>query len=121
MKTNVTKPSKELEAMIMKFIFSKECEDHREALAIWDKSPWLAISMYEVEHHPEYLGLPIAFPEEAEVPQWFLRKLQDEELLAMAGEPVYINFPRAGASKIEVGDKELEVNIFGRIISDDDD
>ena len=120
MKENVTKPSKELEEEIMEYIFSNRCEDHRAAMEIWKNNPWIAVSMYEIEHYPEYLGMPVAFPTEVEVPKWFMRKLENEELDAMSGRPTIIGYPRAKADIIEVGDLTLEINKFGRIVTDDE-
>lgn len=110
------KPSKELENEIMEFIFSKKCEDHRAALEIWENNPWIAVSMYETAHYPENLGLAIAFPQEVKVPKWYMKKLQEEEQLAMMGEPLYIPYPRARASELLMGNITLEVNKFGRVL-----
>ena len=121
MKTNVTKPCQELEDEIMEFIFSNRCTDHRAALKVWENNPWAAVSMYEIEHHPENLGMPIAFPTEVKVPKWFMRKLMNEELDAMEGNPTIVNYPRANPDTIEVGDKILEINKFGRIVTDDEE
>ena len=118
-KKHSLKPSPELEKEIMDFIFSKRCEDHRGALEVWNNNPWIAVSMYEIQHYPEYLGMPIAFPTEVKVPKWFLRKLENEELNAMEGEPTIVGYPRAAADTIEVGDITLEINKFGRIVTDE--
>ena len=116
MKTETTKPSKELEDEIMEFIFSKRCEDHRAALEVWNNNPWIAVSMYELEHHPENIGLQVCFPGEVEVPKWFLRKLQHEESLALQGEPIIIAYPRATETEIEFQGKDMGyIDKWGRL------
>ena len=122
MKKDVTKPCKELEDEIMGFIFSKQCTDHRAALEVWNNNPWKAVSMYELEHYPENLRYQLAFPAEVEVPQWYLRKLQDEEMMAMKGEPIVIGYPRSGPDALELDNgKEVQINKFGRVLIEDDD
>ena len=120
MKANDHKPTEELEKEIMEFIFSNRCEDHRAALEVWNNNPWIAVSMYEIEHYPENLGLSLAFPKTVEVPKWFLRKLRDEEMYAMQGEPLIIGYPRAKPNTFTVGDVTCEINKFGRVITPED-
>ncbi len=115
------KPSKELEQEIMEYIFSNKCPDHRAALAIWENNPWIAVSMYEVEHHPENLGYPLCFPKEVEVPKWYMRKLENEELLAMEGKPIHVPYPRSSSMTIEENGLSIEVNKFGRLILNNDE
>ena len=113
------KPSKELELEIMEYIFSNRCPDHKEALEIWNNNPWIAVSMYEVAHYPENLGMPIAFPSDVDMPDWYREKLVNEEMYAMKGEPLYIAYPRAQVEELVIGDLTLYINKFGRITNDD--
>ena len=110
------RPSKELEDEIMEFIFSNRCTDHKAALKVWNNNPWIAVSQYEIAHYPENLGLSIAFPSEVVVPQWLVKKLHDEEMHAMAGNPIIIGYPRAGSNYYEVEGMSWEINKFGRVI-----
>lgn len=110
------KPSLELEQEIMEWIFSKQCPDHRAALDIWNNNPWVAVSMYEVHHYPENLQYSLAFPKGVEIPRWYLKKLQDEEMYALEGNPLYVAYPRAKEQTVELGDNSWEINRFGRVI-----
>ena len=112
----MTKVPEELEQEIMEYIFSNRCPDHHDALDIWNGNPWIAVSMYEVAHYPGNLALQLCFPAEVEVPKWFLQKLQNEEQLAMAGDPMYIAYPRAKPTEIESNGEYLGfVDKFGRL------
>lgn len=115
------RPSPELEAEIMEYIFSNRCPDHKEALKIWNKNPWIAVSMYEVHQYPENLAYPIAFPAEVEVPAWYEKKLAHEEVYALEGNPLYVAFPRCEATEVSIDGKVFEVNKFGRVLQDLDD
>lgn len=121
MQTKDLKPSKELEQEIMEYIFSKKCPDHNEALEIWNNNPWVAVSMYEVHHYPENLGLPIAFPQGLDMPDWYIERLKNEEMLAMQGEPLYIAYPRCQAAELVTEGVTMEVNKFGRVLIYEDE
>lgn len=109
------KPTKELEEEIMEFIFSNKCENHELALSIWNNNPWEAVSLYEIAHYPENLGMQLCFPKEVEVPEWLVKKLSNEETLAMQGDPVIIKFPRAKAMEVSGKGFKGQINKFGRL------
>ena len=121
MKTNDLKPCKELEEEIMEFIFSNKCTDHHAALEVWNNNPWVAVSMYEIEHYPENLQWQVAFPKEVEIPSYFQRMLENEEARLMQGKPVINHYPRANPATYTSGDVTLVVNKFGRITVEKDD
>ena len=96
--------------------FRRSVQTIGQALEIWNNNPWVAVSMYEVHHYPENLQYSLAFPKGVEIPRWYLKKLQDEEMYALEGNPLYVAYPRAKEQTVELGDNSWEINRFGRVI-----
>ena len=117
----VRKPSKELETEIMEFIFSNKCKDHHEALRLWHNNPWSVVSMYELEHYPGNLQWPVAFPEDVDIPEYFMDMLENEDMYAMKGNPIIINYPRAEAQILEVEGGVGYIDKWGRVKIEHDD
>lgn len=113
-----TKPSKDLEEEIMRFIFSNQCEDHNEALETWKKNPWEAVGLYELAHYPHTMDLPLVTPKGVQTPDQ--TKADLDALLGLA-PPKPVTHERAEGGEYELDDGVIAiVNKFGRVTNPED-
>ena len=113
---------KELEYEIFSFMFGiMDDRKHNGCLEAWNRNPWEAVSLYELEHYPENLALPLIVPHGLKLPRNVRKRLENEELSLMEGDPFVYTYPRVGATEIIFPDGAKGiVNRFGRLENADD-
>ena len=106
------KPNKELELEVMGYAFEGD-NDHRKAMRIWNKNPWLLVSMYEAAVYPANYGLPLVHPGGVYDESKQLEKDVDAFLNSKVNYP---EFERAPAGEYVLSDGIVAVvNKFGRV------
>ena len=105
-----------MELEVMDYVFSNS--DHRKAMKIWNKNPWLLVSMYEATVYPQNWQLPLVHPGGVYNDQKQLERDVEEFLNFKIHYP---EFERAPAGDYVLDDGTIaRVNKFGRVTNPDE-